>query len=231
MWQVLDTGRKSAAENMRLDAEMLQTLRDRPILHFYEWERESITYGYFVRPYEHLRQEGVEKRGMDIARRPTGGGIVFHSWDLAFSVLVPSSHPRYSQKPLDNYIFINRAVLLAVRQFLQHRDALALISEDAVAWSDPCRRFCMARPTQYDVVWEGRKVAGAAQRRGRGGFLHQGTIALLMPPEAALKELLREGSVRDAIRAHTFPLLGAEGNLEEARTQLKEQLEAQLTIL
>jgi lipoate-protein ligase A len=39
----------------------------------------------------------------------------------------------------------------------------------------------MARPTKYDVMLQGRKIAGAAQRKTKAGFLHQGTIALLCP--------------------------------------------------
>ena len=37
---------------------------------------------------------------------------------------------------------------------------------------------CFANPVRDDVMLLGRKIAGAAQRRTRGGFLHQGSIQL-----------------------------------------------------
>jgi lipoate-protein ligase A len=35
---------------------------------------------------------------------------------------------------------------------------------------------CFANPVAADVLLEGRKIAGAAQRRTRTGLLHQGSI-------------------------------------------------------
>ena len=144
--------------------------------------------GYFLKPRELLKMERIESRGIELARRPTGGGIVFHLWDFAFSVLVPARSSLYSQNTLHNYALINRAVLAAVKQFLQG----SVLPELALQkLSSSCSGFCMARPTKYDVVVAGKKVAGAAQRKTKGGFLHQGTIALTLPDFELLEELRR----------------------------------------
>ncbi len=217
MWEILDTGAASAAENMRIDAELLEELGSRSgsILHLYDWERDSATYGYFIDPKAHLDLKGAEKRGLSLARRPTGGGIVFHVWDMAFSVLVSG---KGRENTLANYAFVNDAVLRAVKEFLTPLVQPALIPSDAVSLDPHCVRFCMAKPTKYDVVLEGRKIAGAAQRKCKGGFLHQGTIALVMPPEDYLCEVLLQGTrVIEAMKMHTFPLLGQRANAQIIR--------------
>lgn len=80
MWEIFDTGTQSAEENMAIDAELLETLtpKSAPILHFYRWEKPSLTYGYFINPAEHLNLDALLRDGVSLARRPTGGGIVFH---------------------------------------------------------------------------------------------------------------------------------------------------------
>lgn len=226
--KVIDSGPQSAEKNMQVDAELLGSLADEPILHFYEWEKESLTHGYFADPAKLLNLKGVEAAGIDLARRPTGGGVVFHLWDLAFSVLIPSTSPYFSLNTLDNYAFINQAVLRAVEKFLGLRTSFQLTPNDEVPWDESCASFCMARPTKYDLVLEGKKLAGAAQRRRKQGFLHQGTIALVMPPEPLLRSLLLpEAKVADAILAHTYPLLGSHATpsqIAQAKLDLRHQL-------
>lgn len=227
-WNILDTGTRLAEENMLLDAELLETLDPHalPILHFYDWAGDSATYGYFVRPSDFLNLSQARKLGLNLAKRPTGGGIVFHIWDLAFSVLIPAGHPQFSENTLDNYAFVNNAVLAAVSSFLDSRPVL--IPENAPAFDPSCTRFCMAQPTKYDVVMHGKKIAGAAQRKTKKGFLHQGTIALKMPSEEYLRAiLLPETKVLEAMLANTFPLLREEENLNEGRRALREELENQ----
>ncbi|HEY5260153.1 MAG TPA: biotin/lipoate A/B protein ligase family protein [Rhabdochlamydiaceae bacterium] len=230
MWRVIDTGSASAEANMRMDKELLETLEDAAILHLYDWERPSATYGYFVDPHKLLNVAKAKALGFDLARRPTGGGVVFHAWDLAFSVLVPETHPAFANNTLDNYAFVNRAVLKAVERFLKTEAPLNLTPADAPALDADCGRFCMARPTKYDVMLNGRKIAGAAQRRMKQGYLHQGTIALTLPDEM-LKEVLIDGTrVWEAMHLNTYPLLGtAVGKLQTAREELKTLLKEELT--
>lgn len=227
--RVLDTGKASAEENMRLDAELLENLESESILHFYEWDKQSISYGYFVKPEQFLNLEKVKEQRIDLARRPTGGGVVFHLWDFAFSVLIPASSPNFSLNSLENYAYVNSAVLDAVQKFLGEKTTMELIPQDAESWDAKCSSFCMAKPTKYDVVLSGRKIAGAAQRKTKRGFLHQGTIALVMPPEDILRSLLLpEGKVADAILAHTFPLIQNFSQIEHAKQELKALLQKSL---
>jgi len=236
MWKILDTGMASAAQNMEMDAALLDKIElgADPLLHVYRWERPSATYGYFIDPKSHLDLVAAEQDGLDLARRPTGGGIVFHLWDLAFSVIVPASAPFFSENTLSNYAFINRAVANAVETYLGQEKNTALIPEDAAALDSACDRFCMARPTKYDVVLHGKKIAGAAQRQKKQGFLHQGTISLKPPSIPQLESWLKSGSrVLEAMQSYTFALLPADADevsLEEARSSVQDLLYQSLTL-
>ena len=230
LWAVIHTGTRNGSENMGYDAQLLQDLQEakQPTLHLYRWQGNTATYGHFIDPFAFLSKKGVGNRGLTLARRPTGGGIIFHLWDLAFSVAVPASSPHYSVNTLDNYAFVNEAVLKAATEFLQSKAPLEMIPEDFLARDVSCKRFCMAQPTKYDVVFQGRKIAGAAQRKTKYGFLHQGTISLMLPCRDYLEEvLLPHSDVLDAMLANTYPLLGFnahEDQLDIARQDLEQLL-------
>ena len=94
-WEVLDTGRETAKKIMECDAELLESLtgRSQPLIHFYDWEGDAATYGYFVDPSRFLKLDRAEKRGVELARRPTGGGIVLGFLAVLFMVVVIGSFP------------------------------------------------------------------------------------------------------------------------------------------
>ena len=229
-WNILETKAASAEANMQLDAKLLDNLegQENPILHLYAWEKPSATFGYFVKPEELLNLSEAAKRGLDLARRPTGGGVVFHLWDLAFSVLVPAKSGLFSMNTLDNYHLVNRVVKEVVKEFIGapqgREDEMVLIPDDAPYQDQTCTHFCMARPTKYDVMLQGRKIAGAAQRKTKDGFLHQGTIALIQPEAELLEAVLPAAAVRQAMMQTTFSLLDDQKDLQEARDELCEQL-------
>lgn len=230
MWKVLDTGSNSAQKNMDLDAKLLEAMRpdDPPILHLYEWEQDSGTYGYFLKPDKYLDLAQAEKWGLSLARRPTGGGIVFHVCDLAFSALVPAGSPAFSLNTLDNYNFINNGVKKAVKKFFKISKGPQLLPTEPMPLDESSRHFCMAKPTIYDVMLQGKKIAGAAQRRRKQGYLHQGSIAIALPQKSFLQDILLPGTqVLDAMQQNTFSILGSDytlSDLNEVRQQLRELL-------
>lgn len=230
-WKILDTGVADAEKNMRIDHELLQsqaTSQDQCILHFYDWKGPSATYGYFLDPFQSLNKNFIEESKLQLAKRPTGGGIVLHINDFAFSMIVPAKHPQFSVNTLDNYAFINGLVAQAVAGFLGGLSSLKLLEQESEPLDNACGCFCMAKPTQNDVMINGRKVSGGAQRRTKHGFLHQGTISLAPVPKHYLDSLLKPGTrVHEAMMQNSFTLLDesyTQQQIEEVRQTLKNLL-------
>lgn len=224
--QIIDTGKKYAEAIMQKDAALLESLEGKEaVLHFYAWDGPSATYGHFIKPSDYLDMQAAAEFGLTCAKRPTGGGIVFHLADFAFSVLVPADHPRFGQNTLENYALINRAMMKCLHPLASK---LSLLPIEPTSLDAASRQFCMAKPTKYDVLWKGRKIGGAAQRRTKKGFLHQGTISLAPLPAAWLQALLLPGTrVFEAMQQNSAFLLPpgwTEEELEAMRAHLKEIL-------
>jgi lipoate-protein ligase A len=227
-WIIERTEKSSANFIMQKDAQLLEAL-DYPTLHFYEWEKDTATYGCFIKPQEFLDLNKVALLDLDLAKRPTGGGIVFHITDLAFSVLLPFNHPAFSINTLDNYAFVNEAVIETIKEL---NISSQLLSFEPTPMDLSCKHFCMAKPTKFDVMVEGRKIGGASQRRTKKGFLHQATISIALLPEEYLKEVLLPGTkVIEAMQQNSASLLGkgvSKKDIEEMRIILKQGLEKTL---
>lgn len=227
--KIIDSGFSTASFLMQKDEELLNAMCDInvAILHFYEWKEESATYGYFIKPEKVLNLEAVKKHQLSVAKRPTGGGVVFHLTDFAFSFLLPSSHPHYSLKAVDNYAFINAIIKNAIVKFLGKEQGISYFRKECSDLILDNSKFCMAKPTIYDILIDGLKVAGGAERLTKSGVLHQGTIALGMLPEEYLKELILSAEIVDCMKKNSGWLLEdnySKKELRAAKTEIKQLL-------
>lgn len=202
---IINTGENSATENMRIDEALLKSLDPKglPKLHLYKWKGDCATYGHFSKPENLLDLGFAKKKNLSLAKRITGGGVTFHFSDYAFSFLMPKKHLNFSDNTLENYRFVNQFVIKAV--------AACMGSEENLDYFDPCQnndsmsmQFCMAKPTKYDVLYNGKKVGGAAQRKTNNGYLHHGTVSIAMPDLSYLSELLLSKEVYKAICENSF---------------------------
>jgi len=161
-----DRSLASAVLNMAIDEALLEQSA-LPVLRFYGWRRPSLSFGYFGK----FAEVAAEADTRDLVRRWTGGGSVLHGEDLTYSLVTPAGFPAFACGPAAIYA----ALHAAIRDVLvaEGRDA-QLAAADAPKISDAC----FANPVRDDVLLLGRKIAGAAQRRTRSGFLHQGSIQL-----------------------------------------------------
>lgn len=225
--EIINTGVSSAVRNMEIDLQLLKGLASDNTckLHIYDWSAASATYGYFANPFQSLDAEKVSQHALQLARRPTGGGVIFHIWDFAFSFLMPSQHPAFSINTLENYATVNRMLAETIRRFSGGTIQPELLQEEPKSFEESCACFCMAKPTQFDVMAEGRKVSGGAQRRTRHGFLHQGTISLVMPDRAYLEEVLIDSpNVLDGMDQNSYALLKGSYTAKQLR-EAKQELE------
>ena len=161
-----DIALRSAAMNMAIDEALLESAAA-PSIRFYCWESPALSFGYFGR-FADVADKASE---CDLIRRWTGGGTVFHGEDMTYSIVIPASEAAFSELSMSIYKKIHHALC----------DALNVIGKRAElsgAATVTDRRYndCFANPVRADVMIDDRKVAGAAQRRTRGGLLQQGSV-------------------------------------------------------
>lgn len=228
---ILDTGTNFAQQNMQIDEKLLSSIfiSKEFILHFYDWSAFSITYGYFINLKNFFDLQKTSASKIDLAKRPTGGGIVFHHCDFAFSFLVPEVSKFFSKEDiLSNYAFINEMVINAFQSAFGKDVFLA--KEEISLPKVPSKHFCMAQPTKYDIMFRSKKIGGAAQRKVAHGFLHQGSILLGSVSQSIFDNfLLAEVApiVYEGYRNNSFSILGdnwTRFELIEARKSFKESL-------
>lgn len=216
MLQIIDAPISSSHDNMHRDAVLLSGIKaSEAILHLYSWKNpHSITCGHFVQPHEYFR-EGADSIA-DIAKRPTGGGIVFHIGDFAFSLLISSTHPAYRDNIDEGYAYVNQLVVQAFEQVFSLRVSLA---QQEIKEASRSPNFCMAKLSRYDVIFQGKKIGGAAQRRVPQGCLHQGSIFLSNYPSLYRQVLLPHvaDAVLEDMNRTSFFVLGESASQEDVK--------------
>ena len=166
----------SAAMNMAIDEALLECAAV-PSIRFYRWHSPALSFGYFGK-FAHVASYAGER---DLVRRLTGGGIVFHGDDLTYSIVIPANDKAFSESSMSIYEKVHRALCDA----LEGNGKRAVVAGDGHPGgaADAIRTVfsaggynCFANPVRADVMVDGRKIAGAAQRRTRRGLLQQGSI-------------------------------------------------------
>lgn len=160
---------QSAAMNMAIDEALLESANV-PSLRFYSWESSSLSFGYFGR-FADVASHADER---DLVRRWTGGGIVFHGEDLTYSIVIPASDTAFGQSSISIYEKVHQALREALVARCERAELATKKTLSAQLGGD--RNACFLNPVRADVMLNGRKIAGAAQRRTKRGLLQQGSI-------------------------------------------------------
>jgi lipoate-protein ligase A len=168
----VDPEPRDAAFSMALDQALFEGAAV-PVLRVYQWTEPCLSCGYFAA----ARDVQSQAQGLPWVRRWTGGGVVPHGADWAYTLLVPRSENLALQPPAETYRWIHARILDALgdsaRAPLGDYSLSANVESKARAES-----ACFENPVLHDLLWNGRKVGGAGQRRTRHGLMHQGSLQL-----------------------------------------------------
>lgn len=196
---------------MERDYKALSTLESsHALLHLYDLPERSVTFGRLMNPSSFLR-----KRSDELARRPTGGGLLFHGSDFTFSLFIPTDHSDFRKETKTFYERIGKRLQELLAPFLPLTLYLGEEKEKKPS-------FCFAHLSSFDLTFEGKKVAGGALRRTRKGLLYQGSILLAPFKEEEIKPLITPKDFFH-MQEKSFPLLGkkvSSHELMEARAFL-----------
>ena len=135
---------------MAIDEFLLGDAID-PILRIYGWSNPCVSIGYF-QGIEEINYQKCMKEGVEVVRRITGGGAVFHNMELTYSFVTKN----FPQDIMQSYQQICQIIITALKN----------LGFDA--------KFSPLN----DITIDGKKVCGNAQTRKQNTLLQHGTILL-----------------------------------------------------
>ncbi len=187
VWSFLNSGKCSPSYNMALDEALLEWHSRGeigPVLRFYEWEPATLSIGYFQSVEKEIEMDAVDKHGLGFVRRPTGGRGVLHEHELTYSVIVTEEYPGMPETVTEAYRVISGGLLEGFRNLGLHAEFSVPVSkEQNENLKKPKSAVCFDAPSWYELVVEGKKVAGSAQTRQKGIILQHGAILLGLDEE------------------------------------------------
>ncbi len=223
-WRLLDTGALPASLNMAIDEALLQLHvpgESQPVLRFYRWEPPAVSLGYFQKLHS-IDLSACRKLGLDVVRRATGGRAVLHENDLTYSVVadcrqgIPSSLDAAYRLLCEGLLAGFR--LLGVQAELGREKARSAKSD-----------ICFVHALVADIVHQGKKFVGSAQKWQGASLLQHGSI-VLEPQEDIWAKIIKTDSdspdsVREKLRSRTVSLHEILGRRVDPR-ELKQAIEA-----
>ncbi|MEH7345503.1 biotin/lipoate A/B protein ligase family protein [Bacillus sp. JJ1532] len=181
-WRFIDTGAGSPSFNMALDEALLDwnsAGKIPPTIRFYGWNPATLSIGYFQNVDREINMDAVKQHGLGFVRRPTGGRGVLHEHELTYSVIVSEEHPQMPKTVTEAYRVISEGILKGFQHLgMDAYFAVPKTDEERESLKNPRSAVCFDAPSWYELVVEGRKVAGSAQTRQKGVILQHGSILL-----------------------------------------------------
>jgi lipoate-protein ligase A len=164
-WRLLKQETHDAAMNMAIDEAILRARGAGKVpntIRFYRWKPSAVSIGRFQDIYEEVSLDNCEKQGVEVVRRITGGGTVYHDseGEITYSVIVKKEDLGAEDitAAYDKICggLINALELLGVKADFNPGDY----------------KNCP------NIAINGKKISGSAQSLKRGTILQHGTLLM-----------------------------------------------------
>jgi lipoate-protein ligase A len=240
-WRFIHTGDRSPAENMALDEAILTAHSEGevpPTVRFYGWNPATLSIGYFQKAAE-VDQEAVASEGIGFVRRPTGGRAVLHDKELTYSIIVAEDYPGIPRNVTEAYRVLSEGLLQGFRALGLEAEMVQLASdEEKEKYASAGSAACFDSPSWYELVVEGRKVAGSAQVRQKNVVLQHGSILLDMDTDQLFRMLrfsnekvadrMKQSFLKKAVAINE--LLRAQGKKEVTLVEVEEAFRREIAL-
>ncbi len=168
-WRIIPLQIHDAFMNMALDeacSEEVAAGKVPPTIRFYRWQPSAVSIGYFQSLNDEVATGKCKEAGVDVVRRRTGGGAVFHDYEgeITYSVIAPENiFPKgitESYHEICGWIIQSLQLLGVPTEFKPINDIILAPNAQS--------------PDGTNVG--GKKISGNAQTRRNGILLQHGTI-------------------------------------------------------
>ena len=173
-FRLILSGTLSAKENMAIDKVLFESFSTNlvPVLRIYNWER-SYTFGISSSILNIRDKKELKEYKNNYAKRMTGGGILFHGNDISYSLVIPTAYMK-NLNVKESYEKICKFLL----HFYKGLGLDAIYAKDDVTIKKSKNDFCQLGFEDYDILIDGKKMGGNAQRRTKDMIFQHGSIGL-----------------------------------------------------
>lgn len=241
-WNFIDFQYHSPAFNMATDEALLQWHSQGlipPTVRFYGWNPPTLSIGYFQKLEQEIEVHKLSEYGFGLVRRMTGGRAVLHDQELTYSVIVSEDHSKMPKTVTEAYRVISQGLLEGFKELgLNAYFSVPETKEEIEKLKNPRSSVCFDAPSWYELVVEGKKIAGSAQTRHKGVILQHGSILkeldedqlfdLFKYPDERIKERMKKSFKDKAVAINR--LIEREVTLEEMINAFKIGFEKGLNI-
>jgi len=166
-FRLIDTGFNAPAMNMAIDEALLDSKV--PVLRFYSWKPAGLSIGYF-QPVNVFNLDNLKKHKVELVRRLTGGNAVLHDKELTYSFIIDESG--MSKSIVESYKEISKGLLQGLRNL-----GLKVVMNEDVSKGEKSA-VCFNDPSWYEIIVNGKKIVGSAQKRVDGKLLQHGAVLI-----------------------------------------------------
>ena len=166
-WRLLKIQTADAFTNMAVDEAIMKArIEDRVpnTLRLYQWSPSAVSIGRFQTLADEIHVDNCKKYGVDIVRRITGGGAVYHdqNGEITYSIITKTSD--LDCKDLD--------MLSAYQKICSGLNEAVKILGTKAEYRPPDPKQCP------NLTISGKKISGNAQSFKKGILLQHGTFLL-----------------------------------------------------
>ena len=177
-WRIISSGSHASFSNMAIDETLFIGRKNNsspPTLRIYRWKKKTISLGYSQDPLKILNLKNCKKDDILFVRRITGGEAIFHSDELTYSISCRITDLDFPKSVRETY----RTLTSFVIEFYK---MLGLKAEFSLRKKvpDDVSDFCFRGREYYDIMVNGKKIGGHAQKRTKDIIFQHGVIPIAL---------------------------------------------------
>jgi lipoate-protein ligase A len=225
-WRCIAQDYRTGPMQMALDEVAAETAVEDGLrtVRVYSWEPSTLSLGYRQDP-ETVDWAYCEQAGIDVTRRQTGGGGIYHdvSGDISYSIVAPAEE--LPGDLMDCYELLCEPIFDAFERM--DVDARFADTESAALYQPSCylREINPAHDVVADGTADSHKISGNAQYRQRDAVIQHGSLSYALVPDHHLGVFSDPGVSSDTFRDRVTSIREQSGiDRESAVTALETAL-------
>ena len=206
-WRYIYSGFCHPYANMAIDESLMLNYANtnKPVLRIYGWQPAGFSIGFSQNADSVLDIRKCSKLNIPVVRRLTGGTLIFHDKEITYSLICSQQDLGRPATVKESY----KRICKSLFSFYSHFGLKACFSLDEPRSFRSRSGLCFASCQDYDIMIQGKKIGGNAQRRKKSLILQHGSIPLE----------LDTGKIEDFLKEDTSCLYGKTTSLNGLTSQ------------